>query len=440
MPLKPMRKPRVVILCSHHPDDQISRFGPDILTVSFPLGHTLNRGNLPWPPSLIIVWDSSKEEKGIPCLEAINTVFPELPLFLAVEDPSREYLIAALRAKVSNFFTLPVCPGELRQAILHSAADNEDAALVENTQNWFWKLQHFARSLMDSFSLARAGQGALVMEGTAASPSSPHIPTRTLEPENVYDISVQFFGNLRILARKKPTPRIKGKKNATVLAYLLYHHHRPTHREILMDRFWRDYTTSSARNSLNVAICSIRKHLSKTFTGQEVIIYDNQSYGINPDLKIITDTEKFIHFWKKGSAIESSQGLTPALEAYHTALSYYKQEFLSNIRFDEWCEYERDNLKEVYLFILNRLSNYFFEQGQYDACINASKKMLNEDSCLEEVHRKLMSCYYYLGLGDLALKQYFKCKKVLEEELSLSPSEPTVELFNQIQKGKFIRV
>lgn len=53
----------------------------------------------------------------------------------------------------------------------------------------------------------------------------------------------------------------------------------------------------------------------------------------------------------------------------------------------------------------------------------------------EEAHRKLMRCYYALGLMDMAFKQFFKCKKILAEELELQPSQLTVDLFEQIQSG-----
>ena len=437
-----MRKPLVVLFYSHQQDKQFCEsLEPELSTIAFPLDQELKADNLIWKPSIVIIWDSSKEGRGIARLKEVTAAFPQAPLFLVVKDPSREYLMAALHAKVSNFFTLPLDQAKLRRSVFQAAKGPERQFPMEKARNWFWKFRQLAQSFLSSFSQPASSFAASPLtDGLVAAYPAFHMPQKKLELEHCYDMSVQFFGKLNILAREKPAPRIRGKKNATVLAYLLFHHQRPTHRDILMDKFWRDYTTSSARNSLNVAICCLRKNLSKTFKGQEIIVYDSQSYGINPDLKIITDTEKFIHYWKKGSAIESSQGIANALGAYNTAISHYKEEFLSDIRFDNWCEYERDNLKEIYLFILNRLGIHFFGQQQYEACINTCRKMLKEDSCLEEVHRKLMACYYHLGLADLALKQYFKCKKALEEELNLSPSEPTAELFNRIQNGRLIQM
>jgi DNA-binding SARP family transcriptional activator len=435
-----MRKPHVALFHSHYQENDFDEvFNQDFTIVSYPLDQAITKEFLSPEPSLAIICDASKEEQGIARMEEIKIYFPSLTLFLIVEDPSKAYLMAALRFKVSNFLTLPIKNAELRRSILQVANSNRQWNILEKTRHWLC-------SFYKRLSSTNVAVTEIVLKHEESKKqedwdTEPHLylhfpKTNPEERSHTYDMSVQFFGNLNIDVREKPIPRITGEKNTTIMAYLLFHHHRPTHREILMEQFWSDFTPSSAKNSLNVAICSLRKNLSKTFPGQEVIVYDQQSYGINPELKIITDTEKFIYCWKKGNTIESSQGLAPALGIYNSAVSYYKAEFLANLRFENWCEYERDNLKEIYLYILNKLGIHFFSQKQYDACINIGKKMLKEDICLEEVHRKMMKSYYLLGQTDLAHMQYFRCKKALQEELSLNPSEQTVELFNKIQNGR----
>ena len=435
-----MRAPHVIFFYSHQEEKQIAKaLKQDISRITFlPLNQAVENELLRQDPCLVIICDSSKEEQGIAQLEEIKTDFPDLPLFLIVEDPSKAYLMAALRFKVSKFFTLPLKEDEFKPAVLQVLESAKKLSPIEKIRSWFRSLQ-----LQDDTPAIGASEPTLnpeEAENPTAGALNPHpylhFPKTNLRTDRSYDMSVQFFGNLNIDVKEKPKPHIRGNKNTTVLAYLLFHHHRLTHREILMEKFWCDISPSCAKNSLNVAICSLRKNLSKTFPSQDVIVYDNQSYGINPEMKVITDTEKFIYFWKQGNDIEAAQGLAAALQPYNSAVSYYKDEFLSNLRIENWCEYERDNLKEIYLYILNKLGIHFFGRMEYDACINIGKKMLKEDICLEEVHRKLMRSYYLLGQPDLAHMQYFKCKKALQEELNLNPSEPTVELFHRIQNGR----
>lgn len=410
------------------------------LTV-FPLTRPLPRKALQRRGTIVLIYDTTRNGKGRKQLLEIREQYPQIPIFLIAKDPSKDYLRTALACRVARFFQLPVEQEEIITAIEKRVQLQQMVPAGRRLLDWvndlFAQLQEQFRK--NPVNTSGPDTSEVPPEVLAiASPRLTRFMSRDLDKSEPYDVSVQFFGKLHVQIRGKAVPQIRGKKNASVLAYLLFNHHRSVHRDILIDKFWADFSTASARNSLNVAICSIRKDLAKVLKDQEVILFENESYCINPQLEIITDVEKFTYMWKKGRAIEGAQGLGSALHAYNKAVALYQKEFLENLRFEEWCESERANLQETYLFILNRLSAYFFEQQDYYGCINISKKMLSTDQCLEEVYRKLMKCYYALGLTDMAFRQYFKCKKVLREELDLPPSRPTEELFESMQMGQVI--
>lgn len=414
----------------------------------FPLNKEVEKTFLMQQPSLVIICDSSEEESGIDRMKEVRMNSLDLPIVLIVKNPSMVYLKAALELNVSHFSEFPLEDITLQQSVWSVLKPPKRRIWVDQFNQ---KLDRFKQLIQQFFSFFSPTdtpdslpflivENPPLLERKYTSNPHPylHIPKMNLIEEQPYDISVQFFGNLNIQVKERPTPRIKGRKKTTILAYLLFHHDQFTHREILMEKFWSEISPTYAKNSLNVAICQLRKELSTTFPRQDIILSDQQGYGINPELKVITDTEKFIFHWKEGNAIESMQGLQPAIASYDSAIGYYKGEFLSNLRFENWCEYERDNLKETYLHILNKLGSHYYGQEEYDSCIKIGKKMLKEDVCLEEVHRKLMRSYYLLGRPDMANSQYFKCKKALDRELNLAPSEPTLELFQKIQRGKAI--
>lgn len=438
-----MKKPEIIIF---YPTDREIQSNPvkfkDVFITAFTFQDILQKEDTDATLKLVIIWDSTKEESGMAKLDEIKRLLPAVPLFLIAGNPSREYLMAAVKYRVDQLFSFPPRNNELQDAIGSIFQASRDSGNKKKINGWFQQIQHKTIALIRSFSAPDRHSddlSGLELAGIAPYPFFPFL-NKKLEQENTCDINVQFFGHLNIKIKGKTVAEASGKKNATVLAYLLFHNCKSIHKDILMDTFWSDVTPSSARNSLNVAICSIRKTLSQAYKAQEIILYNSENYCINPEMEIVTDVEKFIYFWKKGRAIESTQGLADALGAYNRAVNLYKDEFLANIRFDEWCESERDNLREIYLFILNRLSIYSFDHKNFDACINICRKMLDKDECLEDIHRKLMTCYYALGLTDMALKQYFKCEKALEKEFGLKPSEPTKELLQKIQNGKSVMV
>ena len=395
---------------------------------SVPMDFLLSKKDIVRDCTVVILWFDTQNICAK--IEQIRHNHPNLPVFLIIDDPTKDDLLFAIKHRITNVFTLPMERDLLRQAI-YSAVKCQPR----------WKT-------LAKWMAGRARK-ALPKQGLPPWPSSPMAASpyalqlvpppynflfdAKVEAGQMYDLHIHFFDNLRIYNGNGELPKIKGRKNQSLLAYLLYHHRRPVPRDKLMELFWGDFAPASARNSLNVAISTIRKCLSKILEGRSTIVFENECYSINSELAILTDVEQFNYFWDKGKAIESSQGLEHALGAYNKALSLYQNDFMQHMPYEEWCEGERDNLKETYLFILSRLSKYYFENKQYDACINTGKKMLQKDACLEDVHRKLIQCYHSLGLNDLAIRQYRKCEETLRKELDVQPSKQTRDLLKDIK-------
>lgn len=428
-----MRRPRVIMFCSGVQAKQDRHYLVEKHEIhAFPISYKLKRKDIKKNQTVVIFWYESDNQFIRKKLLEIKKSFSKLPIFMISENPTIEDLILALNLNISGFFHPPLNKEEITHAIDEVLSKRK--SFIQQWQNNFKSLPNklFGKFNKEKFNnlITEASTLGFVPQGYSDLLQSKY------EAGKSYDIRVQFFDELVIKSDTKTLNPIKGKKNNSLLAYLLFHHQKPIHRDILMEKFWSNVPHSSSRNSLNVAIHAIRKAFAPLFENQEVILLENDCYAINPQLEILLDTEEFDYFWKKGKAIEATQGLKHALGAYNRALGIYQGDFLSRMIIEDWCEPERDNLKETYLFILNRLSTYFYDENNYDACINIGKKMLAKDICLEEVHRKLIKCYHGLGLNDLAVRQYVKCKENLQNELGIPPSKLTEALFTKIQNGQ----
>jgi DNA-binding SARP family transcriptional activator len=207
-----------------------------------------------------------------------------------------------------------------------------------------------------------------------------------------------------------------------------------------MSTFWPHSCSESARNSLNTALYNIRKTLQSVQEKPDLLLYKNECYYINPALKVVTDADQFIAHLNKGRHLDLSKGLENSVEEYNHAVELYVNDFLEELRYEDWCDPIRDNLRESYLLALNRLSYFFFESELYSIAINLCQKILIIDPYLEEVHQRLIICYYKTGARDKAIRQYQKCKSVLNEELQINPSEQTTSLFQEIMGSSHDKV
>jgi len=231
--------------------------------------------------------------------------------------------------------------------------------------------------------------------------------------------------------------KLPVSRGRSIFKYLLLHHKQSMPREVLMDIFWPDAEPEAARNNLNVALYNLRRAL-RTFTDLPVIVFEAGTHGLAPNLQVWLDLEEFERCVKAGRQLEARGQLTAAVAEYEAALSLYQGDFLEQTPYEDWTVLERERLRIAYLDTLDRLSQIYFNQERYAACITICQLTLNHDPCQEDAHCLLMRCYCRQGQYHLALRQYQLCVTALRAELEVDPALETRQLYDQIRSHEYI--
>jgi DNA-binding SARP family transcriptional activator len=243
-------------------------------------------------------------------------------------------------------------------------------------------------------------------------------------------ITVHMLGTFSVTVQDLKL-KLPPSRGLAVLKYLLLHYKKKVGREVLMDVFWPDAAPETARNSLNVAMHSLRKAL-RTAIFLPVIVFQDGAYGLESNLQVWLDVEEFEKCVKTGQRLEARGHLTSAVSEYESAISLYQGDFLEQNLYDEWTVLERERLRIAYLDTLDRLSQIYFSHGHYAACITVCQLILAHDRCREDAHCLLMRCYSRQGQYHLARRQYQVCVDALRVELEVEPSPETKQLYKQI--------
>ena len=243
--------------------------------------------------------------------------------------------------------------------------------------------------------------------------------------ENTHEkvIKVRFFGNFEVQIGHHI---LSIKNGALLLAYLLFNHSKPIHKQRIIDRFWPDSTHDAARNCLNSTIFGLRRAFNDVAPNQSIIIFQNEHYAIHPDWRVETDADSFQWHWRNARDIERTQGLKAALPHFTSLIVLHKDDFLVNFPNIEWALSERDTFRERYLQVLQHVADFNLNDKNYVAAIEYYQEILKTDDCLEEIHCKLMTCYSALKMKDRAMRQYKRCVDTLKK-VQLSPSRETHE-------------
>jgi DNA-binding SARP family transcriptional activator len=402
-----------------------------------------------WVPrvgiDVVVLSESREDEDGHRTLRALKQLFPQLPVILASEALASDQIIAALRSGADALLRKPVDPPELFASICRLSRSQAESDKLR------FRLFSLRPAPLPSPGVSQpcrdgtdGGKRSPVMNGLleigaaglrqlarrfkeCSSSRGPHAPTHNLE--------AYYFGTFRVLVNGVPLIAWQCRKWKSLLAFLLLHHRRPACRDLLMERFWPGVPSECARNSLNVAVHGIRHELHILDPAHDFILFRDECYCLNPAVALWLDVEQFQTHWQRGRICERNRNMHEAARELTQALDLYRGDFMEEDLYDDWPSLERENLRETYLQVLDRLSEHYLQDGKPTLAAEMCERILEKDNCREDVHRRLMLSYALLGHRDRALRHFRKCCDILRSELDVAPTAATTRLVEEIRKG-----
>lgn len=247
-------------------------------------------------------------------------------------------------------------------------------------------------------------------------------------------LTVYSLGVFQVFEDEHPISEWSSRKGKSILKYLLLHRHRPITKEVLMELFWPDSDPDAARNNLNVAIYGLRQALRNGYPDFSHVLFQDDSYLLNPQLSIWLDVEEFGKRFNAAQELERKGQFLPAITEYQAAEALYQGELFEEDRYEDWLTTERQRLQNAYLSVLDKLSAYYYDNKEYAACVNLCHKMIAIEPYREDAYRRLMSAYARQGHHYLAMRQYHQCVETLKEELDVAPDPTTTQLYERIRR------
>lgn len=215
-----------------------------------------------------------------------------------------------------------------------------------------------------------------------------------------------------------------GRIPPSVLRYVLTTPTRSVSRDELQEAFWPGVDPRTSRNRLQAAISAVRRAFQGATTSS-VLEYVEGRYALDPALDVGTDLDRFETAAREGMAAERRGDPTAARSRYLESLELYRGDFAPDVPYDEWTILIRERLRLQYLDVLERSARLSLDVDRIDDCIDAARRMLDQDPCREDAHRLLMRCYARQGKAHLVDYQYEFCVRVLDTMLDAEPSAET---------------
>lgn len=249
-------------------------------------------------------------------------------------------------------------------------------------------------------------------------------------------LSIRLFGRLSVHCNNRAVRGLNASKVQELFCYLLLHRDRPHPREALASLLWGDTPTTQSKKYLRQCLWQLQGALP--LHGEPVdrrtLRVESEWVQLNSAAGLQLDVASF------EAAVVAAQGVpiheldAAQARTLQAAADLYQGDLLEGW-YQEWCLYERERLQNLYLTMLDKLMAHCEVHQQYEAGLSYGTRSLRYDRARECTHQRLMRLHYLAGDRAAALRQYERCVAALKEELGVTPSEPTVALYEQTRAG-----
>jgi DNA-binding SARP family transcriptional activator len=271
-------------------------------------------------------------------------------------------------------------------------------------------------------------------------PATP-VPTEPAGNQRVQQrVQVCLLGPVEFRVDDRIIEQWAGPKTLRVLCFLLSRRSRATTRDLLIDTFWPDVDANAGRRSLHQCIYSIRERFRAVNRAMSFVIFEHDSYTIDPALDLWYDVDEYSATARLGLSAEQRGDMADANRHYVEAIELYRGDFVEEFPYDDWAMAQRDLLRAQLVTLYDRLGALRFQQDDIDGALNVAQQALIHDSCDEVAHRLAMSCHARSGHLEWVARQYQRCTDTLRRDLDAPPSTETTCLFESLVKGGAHRI
>lgn len=250
-------------------------------------------------------------------------------------------------------------------------------------------------------------------------------------------VHVQLFGKFGISVDNDPDCLLSGRKEQELFVYLLLYRERQHRREALANLLWEQSTTSQSLKYLRNTIWKVQAAFSSDDT-DSVVAVDGEWICVSRDANIWVDVAQLEAAFACAQGRAGQELSEAEVARLDEAIRLYHGDLLDGW-YQDWCVFERERFRSMYLGVLDKMMAYCEKQHLYERGIEYGARILRPDRARERTHRRLMRLYYRAGDRTAALRQYDLCVTALREELNVAPGQQTQALYEVICRDEVNR-
>ncbi|HTK14842.1 MAG TPA: alpha/beta fold hydrolase, partial [Acidimicrobiia bacterium] len=217
---------------------------------------------------------------------------------------------------------------------------------------------------------------------------------------------------------------LPGQQGRLALAYLLVEHHRPVPRDELADLLWGGEPPGSWEKGLAVVISKLRAVLTTAGLGDGVLTHAFGCYQLNLPPDVWIDIEAATRSVEQAEASLAQADAARARDCASDAAAIARRMFLPGAE-GLWVEAQRAVLVVVLRRALQCMSEAALALRDPVVATAAASEAVALEPYREQAYLQLIRAQAAGGNRAEALHTYERCRKLLADELGVTPSPQT---------------
>ncbi len=247
------------------------------------------------------------------------------------------------------------------------------------------------------------------------------------------DFELRCLGPFTAFQRGKPisAESFTRSKALVLLKLLALKLGAPVHRDVLIEQLWPEVEPQLGTNRLYGVVHDLRSVIEPNRTEREWLYVRNRGalYYLDMNAPIDLDVARFRQLVTQGLRSNPERD-AEAISSLKQAVELYRGDLFEDDPFAEWCEADREALKESHLKALERLAQLYAKTNCHEEALTCLRRASRCSPFRDDLMLAQLELLVQLARPRDALATYEDYERRLRDEMSAEPS-PALQAFRR---------
>ncbi len=244
---------------------------------------------------------------------------------------------------------------------------------------------------------------------------------------------------------RRPLNSLVSDKGRALVAYLAIESERPHRRSNLANLLWANQPEAISRANLRQTLHRMLQALGNGSIHPPyfLITYQDIQFNIGSDFSLDVATftqllDTYHHHHLQGETMCNS-----CLANLEAAIAIYRGDLLSGFAFhgcsdfEWWLTCRQEEYHRQAIETLKTLIAHYAREQDFPHAVQYAQRAIELEPWSESLHRQKMVLLARSSQRIAALRQFERCRQILNDELGIAPADETTTLFQQIKGGTY---